>query len=159
MTRSELRAWRAERDKEIRELKESLATKDERAAAREREIEAKSAEVRKLRRQWQTATPDQQIEELRRDASAAAFDVRIKVAAQPSHEGEDVSSLRTRASALVQAGIAAGIDQTVYLAGLFAEVERDIAALRDELGIPVASIADPAAEAAAWDDRPVGQVR
>lgn len=143
----------------VRELKESLQTKDERAAAREREIEAKSAEVRKLRRQWQSATPDEQIEELRRDASAAAFEVRTKIIASPSREGEDVSSLRTRASALVQAGIAAGIDQTVYLAGLFAELERDLAALREELGVPVATVADPAADAAAWDDRPVGQVR
>lgn len=141
----------------VRELKESLVTKDERAAAREREIEAKSAEVRKLRRQWQTATPDQQIEALRQDLSVIAIDIRSKVIAHPSREGEEVSSLRTRAAALVEVGVETGIDQTVYLAGVFAEIERDLRCLRDELGIPAAVGADPTPE---WlRDEPAGEVR
>lgn len=142
----------------VRELKESLATKDERAAAREREIEAKSAEVRRLRRQWQSATPDEQIEQLRQDVSVVAIDIRSRVIAQPSREGEEVSSLRTRAAALVEAGVGAGIDQSVYLAGVFAEIERDLRCLRDELGIPATASADPTPD---WlrDEPAAGEVR
>lgn len=142
MTRSELRAWRAERDAEIRELKESLATKDERAAAREREIERLTEDNRKLRRRWKDATPDQQIEALRQDLSEIALSIRSQIA-HASTAGEEISSLRTRAGALVEAGVQTGIDQTVYLAGVFAEIERDLRALRSELGVPDQISADP----------------
>lgn len=141
----------------VRELRESLATKEERAAARERELEAKSAENRKLRRQWQSATPDEQIEQLRQDVSVVSLDIRSRVTARPSREGEEVSSLRTRAQALVEAGVSAGIDQSVYLAGVFAEIEREVRCLRDELGIPKKADADPRPE---WlRDEPAGEVR
>jgi hypothetical protein len=157
MTRAELRAWRAERDKEIRDLQLDLEASRELARNKSESNERLQAEVRKLRRQWQSAKPDEQIEQLRQDVSVVAIEIRSRVIAHPSREGEEVSSLRTRAAVLVEAGVAAGIDQTVYLAGVFAEIERDLRCLRDELGVPAAVSADPTPD---WlRDDPASEVR
>lgn len=126
----------------VREAREDLTTKDERAAAREREIERLGKELRKAKRQHDTATPDETTEELRRHASGAALVVRSAIAAR----GEDVSSLRTRCEELLAHGRDIGIDQGVFLAGLFAEVERDLAALRADLGVEATVSADATPE-------------
>lgn len=126
----------------VREAREDLAAKDQRAGIREREIERVGKELRKARRLLDEATPEQTTQELRQHASAAALDVRAKIVTR----GEDVSSLRTRAEQLLSHGRDTGVDQGVFLAGLFAEIERDLAALRDELGIAVAVAADATPE-------------
>lgn len=131
MTRDELRAA-------IREARDDMSAKDERAAVREREIDRLNKELRKARRVLDEATPDQTTQDLRHHASAAAHDVRAKIIAR----GDDVSSLRTRAEQLLSHGRDTGVDQGVFLAGLFAEIERDLAALRDELGIEATVAAD-----------------
>lgn len=123
---------------ELSEARDDLAAKDQRASVREREVERLGKELRKARRALDEATPDQTAQDLRHHASAAAHDVRAKIIAR----GDDVSSLRTRAEQLLSHGRDTGVDQSVFLAGLFAEIERDLAALRDELGIEATVAAD-----------------
>lgn len=135
-------AQKAKLTEELREAREDLAAKDQRAGIREREIERVSKELRKARRALDEATPEQTALDLRQHASAAALDVRAKIVAR----GDEVSSLRTRAEQLLSHGRDTGVDQGVFLAGLFAEIERDLAALRDELGIAVAVAADATPE-------------
>lgn len=126
----------------VREAREDLVAKDERAGTREREIDRLQKDLRKARRALDEATPEQTALDLRQHASAAALDVRAKIVAR----GDEVSSLRTRAEQLLSHGRETGVDQGVFLAGLFAEIERDLAALRDELGIAVAVAADATPE-------------
>lgn len=130
----------------VRELREAVrnaradgAAKDHRAGVREREIERLEAERRRLQRSWDQATPAEQTLTLRTQAQCAALECRAAIMAH----GDDVSSLRTRAQALLDHGRETGDDQAVFLAALFAEVERDLRVLRDELGIEQRVDADP----------------
>lgn len=138
----------------VRAAREEIATKDERAGVREREIERLNTENRKIRRQFDTAKPEETTTDLRSHASTAALEVRSALIAR----GNEKSSLRTRAEALLSHGRDIGIDQGVFLAGLFAELERDLAQLRDELGIEATVSAD-ATPAWLLEARAAGEVK
>jgi hypothetical protein len=125
-------AQKAKLAEELTEAREDLAAKDQRAGTREKEIERLGKELRKAKRQQETATPDETAAELRRHAGAIVHEVRSAIIA----DGEDVSSLRTRVRELVEHGEANGVLHTAFLSGLFLEIERDLRALRDEYSIP-----------------------
>lgn len=115
----------------VREARGDLEAKDERAAAREREIERLQKELAKSRRNRAKATPDETAEELRAKCNGAALQVRADIAAR----GEDVDSLYERVKELIEHGREHGVDHSVYVAGLCAEIERSLAAVREEFGI------------------------
>lgn len=70
----------------IRELREQISVKDERASARERAVETLQHELRKARRQWQEATPDEQLARLKLEVTKAIATIEVTIAEHnPQH--------------------------------------------------------------------------
>ncbi len=126
MTVAELRAA-------VREARADLEAKDERAAARERELERLTAELRRTKRQWASKGPDEREQDLRQSALVSVMAVRAALSSQ----GDDVSSLRMAFHALAQFGEESGQDQRDYMAGLIGELLGQVRLVRDELALPI----------------------
>ena len=133
MTVRELRAA-------VREAKADLSAKDEVAASKEKQIEKLTKQLTAAKRTWDTATPEEKLVKLREETEGQALVVRSALMAR----GEDTSSLRTRINALVDHAGSLGEDQSLFLAGLLGEVERELYAIREDFGIPRDIIADEA---------------
>lgn len=118
----------------IRELKEDLAAKDERAAKREREIEKKEAALRKLNRQLKEAPVDERIERLRNAVNRCAIGITAKISAyEESPKAEPVDSLKTHMLALVDESdpeVAQG-DHRAFMAGVIDDLIHELRLLRD----------------------------
>lgn len=138
MTVSELRAA-------LREVRADNAALDERNANLQRTTEKAELAAAKAKRAWKEATPDEQLTLLRRDLDADVLQMSIRIVSQD----DAVSSLRKRVAALIEHGEAHGQDHQVYLAGVFAQLERYLHQVRDEFFIPHLAVGDPALEAQA----------
>jgi len=124
--------------KELDDAKADIAAKEKVAENKERTIERLHKDVSRAKRTWDQAAPEERLELLRADADKQAMAVRSAINAF----GNDISSMRSRVAALMTYGAEHNIDQTVFLAGLFAEIERDLLSLRDEYGIPDTVVGD-----------------
>lgn len=131
-------AEKAKVEAALAEAREDLATKDQRAGVREREIDQLQKELRKAKRQADLATPADVEKDLRQHASNIALQVRSAISAR----GDGVDSLHERAGALIEHGRELGTDHTVFLSGLFREIDHELRALAAELGVDMVS-ADP----------------
>jgi hypothetical protein len=126
MTRDELRAA-------IREARDDMSAKDERAGAREREIERLNKELRKARLDASKATPDEAGAKLREKTGLTVLQLRADIFAT----GDDVDSLRERFSALREHAIQHDINHDAYMGGIISELLMDLRGLRDDFGLPV----------------------
>lgn len=138
MTRSELRAA-------LREVRGDKAALDERNAKLQQTAERAELAAAKAKRSWKEATPDEQLTLLRRELDSEALHLSIRIVSQD----EAASSLYKRVAALIEHGEQHGHDHKVYLAGVFAQLERYLHQVRDEFYIPHLAIGDPALEAQA----------
>jgi len=127
----------------LREARADMAAKDERAEKREREIERKTAEIAKLKRAAKAATPDEVGNALLADLTGEVLGLQGAILAD---DGE-ATSLKTRVRAVVEYAQEQGADVMPYLAGVFAQLERQLWAVRDEFGIPQVAAGDPHVEA------------
>ncbi len=126
MTVGELRAA-------VREARADLEAKDERAAARERELERLTSELRAAKRLRSKATPADDEKELREQAQLTVMGIRALLIA----EGDGVDSLRMAFRRLFQLGEETGQDQRDFMAGLAGEVLQLVRIVRDEYGLPI----------------------
>lgn len=138
MTVSELRAA-------LREVRGDKAALDERNVKLQQTAEKAELAAAKAKRAWKEATPDEQLTMLRRELDAEALHLSISIVSQD----EAASSLRKRVVALIEHGEQHGQDHKVYLAGVFAQLERYLHQVRDEFYIPHLAVGDPALEAQA----------
>lgn len=136
MTRSELRAA-------LREARSDKAALDERNAKLQQTAERAEIAAAKAKRAWKDSKPDEQLTMLRRELDAEALHLSILIVSQD----DAVSSLRKRVAALTEHGEQHGHDHKVYLAGVFAQLERYLHQVRDEFYIPHLAIGDPQLEA------------
>lgn len=123
---------------EITEARADLVAKDERAAKRERDIEALQKEVRALKDQRRRAAPDEAAEALRSRANLAALQVRADISAQ----GEEDDSLHARFAALREQAINADADgagdaHDAFMAAVIGELLGELRRLRDAFGLPI----------------------
>jgi hypothetical protein len=118
----------------VREARADLDAKDERAAERERKIEALQKELRKAKGQRERATPEERAAELRTLATATQLHLVAAVHAQ----GEDSDSLFTRFRDLREAAELAGDagEHDDFMAGLIGDLMGQLRRLRDVFGLP-----------------------
>lgn len=118
-----------EAQRQIEELKAEEKAKDELLADKNRLLDAERAKSKRLA----TIPPDEQLEAIRKEVTAVAFDAR----------GAIVGQLRAGIIALNNhhAERADG-DSVLWIAGLLGQLSKDITVLRDEFGIPDVSTAD-----------------
>lgn len=117
----------------LRDARETLAAKDERADKRERDIERLQKQLRQARRERDQATPDELAEQLRDECSRAAMAARAALAAS----GDGVRSVRNAVEALVEHGGPDGIDHGEFLAGLLQELITEVRLVRDAFGLRI----------------------
>lgn len=117
----------------IREARDDMSAKDERAGAREREIERLNKELRKARLDASKATPDEAGAKLREKTGLTVLQLRADIFAT----GDDVDSLRERFSALREHAIQHDINHDAYMGGIISELLMDLRGLRDDFGLPV----------------------
>lgn len=127
---------------EAAELKADLQSKDDVAATKTERIQQLEEDLAKARRQAKAATPDATLALLRTRLTEALQAVESTIAADG-----DVSSLRRWTSEIVELAEANGVDVMPWLAGVFAQVERTLWAIRDEFMIPPVAVGNPAVEA------------
>lgn len=118
-----------EAQRQIEELKAEEKAKDELLADKNRLLDAERAKSKRLA----SIPPDEQLEAIRKEVTAVAFDAR----------GAIVGQLRAGIIALNNhhAERADG-DSVLWIAGLLGQLSKDITVLRDEFGIPDVSTAD-----------------
>lgn len=132
MTVRELRAA-------VREARADIQAKDDRAAKRERDLEALQKELRAARHVREQASPDEAAAELRTRANLAAMQVRADLAAQ----GDEVDSLLARFAELREHAIEAGgpdalgDEHDTFMAGLLGELFSELRRVRDHFGLPI----------------------
>ena len=136
MTRDELRAA-------IRDARADLAAKDEVHGKLQQRLDKAETNNAKLKRQLAKATPDEVTEELRKHLEAEVLQLSVSIVSQDA----STPSLRTRVAALVEHAEQAGQDHSVYLAGVFAQLERHLHQVREEFMIPRAVAGDPEVDA------------
>lgn len=129
----------------LREARTDLETKGQLVADRDRKISSLQEKNAKAKRDWQKATPDEITTTLRNELDMEALHLGASITA--SDDG--VASLRNRVAVLIDHAEDQGEagDQRVYLAGVFAQLERYLHMVRDEFMIPRAAVGDPATEA------------
>jgi hypothetical protein len=133
LSRDQLRA-------KLREAREDIAAKEERAAKREKEIERLEGNLRKAKRAFKDAPVDEQLGVLRDAANQCVLALRAKIAAVGAgSRGEPVDSLRTHLQALVEHGDANGDDQRDFAGAIIGELLVELRKLRDsdELTLPI----------------------
>jgi hypothetical protein len=123
----------------LREAKADIAAKDERAAKREREIERKTSTISQLKRDAAKAEPDELAIELRGKLANEILGIEAMIAA----DGKECTSLRTRVRDLIEQTEQHGIDHAAFLAGAFAQIERQLHILRDEFAIEATVSGNP----------------
>lgn len=138
MTRSEL-------SEALREARADKAALDERNAKLQQTAERAELAAAKAKRIWKESSPDEQLTTLRQELDADVLQMSIRMVSQD----DKVFSLRKRVEALIDHGQQHGHDNMVYLAGVFAQLERYLHQVRDEFGIPHLAVGDPALEAQA----------
>lgn len=121
MTRDELRAA-------IRESRETIAAKDERATERERRIERLQRDLAKAKRERAEATPDDIAGDLRDEVSRAVMAARVTVLSRAA----EVRSVRNAVAELLEHGTATDTDYREFVAGLLQELLTDVRIVRDE---------------------------
>lgn len=126
MTREELR-------RAIRDARETLAAKDERAAEREQRIDKLQTDLRKAKRELAQAEPDQVEEQLRTALGKASLNARAQIGAS----GEGVASVANAVRELLAHGEETGADHRDYVAGLLQELITEVRVIRDEHGLPI----------------------
>lgn len=135
MTRAELRAWRAERDKQLEDLKLNLQAKDELARVSRAKIDRLEAELDKANRKRIKATPNEQITELQNSLNVLKQEVEYLLNA-PAKD-PPTNSLLAIATELLDVGNAHGLDQSHYLAGIVFELMTKLKVVRDHLCLPI----------------------
>lgn len=138
MTVSELRSA-------LREVRGDKAALDERNAKLQQTAEKAELAAAKAKRAWKEAPADEQLAMLRRELDTEALHLSIGIVSQD----DAASSLYKRVAALIEHGEQHGQDHKVYLAGVFAQLERYLHQVRDEFYIPHLAVGDPALEAQA----------
>lgn len=144
MTRSELR-------EALREARADKAALEDRNAKLSTDTEnAKLAEA-KAKRTWQAATLDDQLKKLSAELDEAALLISTAIGSKTKtgEKYEKDSTLRRRVAAVVEHCEEHGLDRSVHLAGVFAQLERHLHLVRDEFFIPHVAVGDPALEAQA----------
>jgi hypothetical protein len=117
----------------VREARADLDAKDERAAERERKIEALQKELRKAKGQRDRASPEERATELRTLATTTQMHLVASVHAQ----GETADSLFERFQALREAAEQAGDagEHDDFMAGLVGDLLGQLRRLRDAFGL------------------------
>ena len=124
--------------KETAEAKAEIEAKEQLLAEKNKAID----KLKSAQKRIQAATPDEQIAELKKEATAIASDA----------EGAIIGGLRQALIAIGNHGDERG-QQDVFMAGLVGQVQAQLSALRIEFNLPDISNAadqDLAAEVAAW---------
>lgn len=114
----------------LRDARETITTKDERASKREKDIERLEGKVRKVTRELKDADPDDVATKLREAVVGCSLGIRGQILAY-AEKGEPVHSLRTHFAALVEHGETTGVDHKDFLAGVIGELLGDLRRLRD----------------------------
>lgn len=141
LSRDELRA-------KLREAREDIAAKEDRAAKREKEIERLEGNLRKAKRAFKEAPVDEQLGVLRDAVSQCVLALRSKIAAVGTGaRGEPVDSLRTHLQALVEHGDTNGDDQRDFAGAAIGELLVELRKLRDhdDLSLPIVNDKAPRA--------------
>lgn len=136
MTVKELRAA-------VRDARSTLVAKDEVHSKLQQRLEKAETATAKLKRQLAKATPDEVTESLRNHLEAEVLQLSVSIMSQDA----DTSSLRNRVAALVEHAEQVGQDHSVYLAGVFGQLERHLHQVREEFMIPRAVAGDPEVDA------------
>lgn len=128
---------RAELERQKLDLLETIASKDDRSAKREREIEQLQRDLSRARRERARATPGETSLELRRRATAAALQAQADISAQ----GDGVDSLMSRIADLREHAAEEGIEdgQDQFAAALIGELLGELRRVRDHFGLPIAN--------------------
>ena len=118
----------------VREARADIDAKDERAADRERKIEALQKELRKAKGQRERAMPEERATELRTLTTTTQMHL---VAAMHAH-GDDADTLFERFRSLREAAEAAGDagEHDDFMAGLVGDLLGQLRRLRDTFGLP-----------------------
>lgn len=119
MTRDELR-------RAIREARDTIEAKDQRAGERERKIEQLQRDLAKAKRQRAKATPDEVAESLRAGCSTAVMSVRA-----------ELTGVTEAIAELLAHDAETGGDNSTYIAGLLHELLTDIRVIRDNHALPI----------------------
>lgn len=146
MTRAELRAWRAERDKQLEDLKLDLKTKDDLAGVYRAKIDRLETSLDKANRKRVKATPNEQITELQNSLNVLKQEVVYLLNAPP--KDPPTNSLLAIGTELLDVGNAHGVDQSHYLAGIVFELMTKLKGVRDELILPILEEKTPPNDAA-----------
>lgn len=135
MTRNELRAA-------IRNARADTDAKDQVLKRTTEQLQREQETTAKLRRERAKATPSDDATKLRKLLSDMAFQIEVMVSADG-----DANSLLTRARELQEHCQAQGDTADVWIAGVFAQVQRRIHMVRESLFIEHVACGDPALEA------------
>ncbi len=128
---------------ELDTARKDIKSIDSRLDQTRKQADEAEEEAATARRSWKASKPDKQLADLQRELQAEM----VLISHQLMADSGKVSSLRKRIAALLQHGEQHGQEHHVYLAGIIAQLERNLYQLRDEFLLPRIAAGDPAIEA------------
>lgn len=130
---------KSELAEQLEDAQADIQAKDDRAAKRERDLEALQKQVRQLKGQRSRAGASETLLGLREYTDMTALQTRMDIGAQ----GEDADSLYERFRALREYAIeqagpdGAGDEFDQYMGGIIGELMSELRRLRDAFGLPI----------------------